>query len=153
MHYTWPNGRGSLLMGVEPTRPSYARLVEMLKSVPNTRASRSWVDRVLDINNLKGSLCVSMPLCMPVSVAASISWSEPFDRGRGGLYKEPVFVQHRCFRIGNSSLTHLLCTLTVYTYLAHVSGTVTTLQSHSCSGRHASVSISRPATTHHAFCC
>lgn len=54
VHYTWPNGRGSLLMGVEPTRPTYARLVEMLKSVPNTRASRSWVDRVLDINNLKG---------------------------------------------------------------------------------------------------
>ena len=59
VHYTWPNGRGSLLMGVEPTRPTYARLVEMLKSVPNTRASRSWVDRVLDINNLKGGL----PIC------------------------------------------------------------------------------------------
>ncbi len=42
-------------MGVEPTRPSYSRLVEMLKAVPNTRASRSWVDRVLDINNLKGT--------------------------------------------------------------------------------------------------
>lgn len=54
VHYTWPNGKGSLLVGVEPTRPSYARLVEMLKVVPNTRASRSWVDRVLDINNLKG---------------------------------------------------------------------------------------------------
>ena len=55
VHYTWPNGRGSLLMAVEPTRPSYSRLVEMLKAVPNTRASRSWVDRVLDINNLKGT--------------------------------------------------------------------------------------------------
>ena len=55
VHYTWPNGKGSLLVGVEPTRPSYARLVEMLKAVPNTRASRSWVDRVLDINNLKGA--------------------------------------------------------------------------------------------------
>lgn len=55
MHYTWPNGKGTLLVGVEPTRPSYARLVEMLKGVPNTRASRSWVDRVLDINNLKGA--------------------------------------------------------------------------------------------------
>ncbi|KAL3136401.1 hypothetical protein ABBQ38_005658 [Trebouxia sp. C0009 RCD-2024] len=54
VHYTWPNGKGTLLVGVEPTRPSYARLVEMLKGVPNTRASRSWVDRVLDINNLKG---------------------------------------------------------------------------------------------------
>ena len=54
VHYTWPNGKGSLLVGVEPTRPSYARLVEMLKVAPNTRASRSWVDRVLDINNLKG---------------------------------------------------------------------------------------------------
>ncbi len=42
-------------MGVEPTRPSYSRLVDMLKAVPNTRASRSWVDRVLDINNLKGN--------------------------------------------------------------------------------------------------
>ena len=42
-------------MGVEPTRPPYSRLVEMLKAVPNTRASRSWVDRVLDINNLKGT--------------------------------------------------------------------------------------------------
>lgn len=55
MHYTWPNGKGSLLVGVEPSRPSYARLVEMLKGAPNTRASRSWVDRVLDINNLKGA--------------------------------------------------------------------------------------------------
>ena len=55
VHYTWPNGRGSLLMGIEPTRPPYSRLVEMLKAVPNTRASRSWVDRVLDINNLKGT--------------------------------------------------------------------------------------------------
>ena len=52
-------------MGVEPTRPSYSRLVEMLKAVPNTRASRSWVDRVLDINNLKGTyrLC-SDAYCM-----------------------------------------------------------------------------------------
>lgn len=56
VHYTWPNGRGSVLLGVEPSRPSYARLVELLKAVPNTRASRSWVDRVLDIKNLKGTL-------------------------------------------------------------------------------------------------
>lgn len=55
VHYTWPNGKGTLLVGVEPTRPSYARLVELLKGVPNTRASRSWVDRVLDINNFKGA--------------------------------------------------------------------------------------------------
>ena len=56
VHYTWPNGQGSVLLGVEPSRPSYARLVELLKAVPNTRASRSWVDRVLDIKYLKGAL-------------------------------------------------------------------------------------------------
>lgn len=54
VHYTWPNGRGSVLIGVEPTRPSYERLLQLLKSVPGTRASRSWVDRVLDINKLTG---------------------------------------------------------------------------------------------------
>jgi len=53
-------------MGVEPTRPSYSRLVEMLKAVPNTRASRSWVDRVLDINNLKGIYILYGDLCCAV---------------------------------------------------------------------------------------
>ncbi len=51
-------------MGVESTRPSYTRLVEMLKSVPNTRASRSWLDRVLGINNLKGMLGIKHQVCM-----------------------------------------------------------------------------------------
>ncbi|DBA74506.1 TPA: hypothetical protein ACH3X2_000969 [Trebouxia sp. C0005] len=76
VHYTWPNGRGSLLMGVEPTRPSYSRLVEMLKAVPNTKASRSWVDRVLDINNLKGVSRVSNSSLTQASYAGGLPVDE-----------------------------------------------------------------------------
>ena len=57
-----------MLLGVEPARPSYARLVELLKTVPNTRASRSWVDRVLDINNLKGAFSATLAGPLPISI-------------------------------------------------------------------------------------
>ena len=46
MHFIWPNSRGALLTGIEKERPSYERLLSVLQSVPGSRASRSWVDRV-----------------------------------------------------------------------------------------------------------
>lgn len=46
MHFIWPNGRGALLTGIEKERPSYERLLSVLQSVPGSKASRSWVDRV-----------------------------------------------------------------------------------------------------------
>ena len=46
VHFIWPNGRGALLTGIEKERPSYERLLSVLQSVPGSKASRSWVDRV-----------------------------------------------------------------------------------------------------------
>jgi hypothetical protein len=46
VHFIWPNGRGALLAGVERARPSYERLLALLRSVPGSKASQSWVDRV-----------------------------------------------------------------------------------------------------------
>lgn len=46
VHFIWPNGQGALLAGVEKLRPSYERLLSLLRSVPGSKASRSWVDRV-----------------------------------------------------------------------------------------------------------
>lgn len=52
MHFIWANGQGALLAGVEKTRPSYERLLELLRSVPGSKASRSWVDRVNPFNRV-----------------------------------------------------------------------------------------------------
>lgn len=46
VHFIWPNGRGALLTGIEKARPSYERLLSVLRGVPGSKASRSWVDRV-----------------------------------------------------------------------------------------------------------
>ena len=37
VHYIWPNGQGALLAGVERLRPSYERLLTLLRSVPGSR--------------------------------------------------------------------------------------------------------------------
>ncbi|BDA48311.1 probable APETALA2-like protein 2 at N-terminal half [Coccomyxa sp. Obi] len=52
VHFIWANGQGALLAGVEKVRPSYERLLELLRSVPGSKASRSWVDRVNPFNRL-----------------------------------------------------------------------------------------------------
>lgn len=46
VHFIWPNSRGALLTGIEKERPGYERLLSVLQSVPGSKASRSWVDRV-----------------------------------------------------------------------------------------------------------
>ena len=52
VHFIWANGQGALLAGVEKTRPSYERLLQLLRSVPGSKASRSWVDRVNPFNRV-----------------------------------------------------------------------------------------------------
>ncbi len=52
VHFIWANGQGALLAGVEKMRPSYQRLLELLRSVPGSKASRSWVDRVNPFNRV-----------------------------------------------------------------------------------------------------
>ena len=68
MHYIWPNGQGALLAGVERERPCYDRLLELLRSVPGSKASRSWVDRVNPFARVRA------PPTMPLST--SPSWAD-----------------------------------------------------------------------------
>lgn len=55
VHFIWANGRGALLAGVDKARPGYERLLSLLQSVPGSKASRSWVDRVNPFSRLGGS--------------------------------------------------------------------------------------------------
>ncbi len=52
VHFIWANGRGALLAGVDKARPGYERLLSLLQSVPGSKASRSWVDRVNPFNRV-----------------------------------------------------------------------------------------------------
>lgn len=55
MHYIWPNGRGQLLVGTDDEPPTYQRLLSLLQTVPGSKASRSWVERVLTPDWLPGA--------------------------------------------------------------------------------------------------
>jgi hypothetical protein len=46
VHFMWPNGKGHLLAGTEEERPCYDRILELLRRVPGSQASRSWLDRI-----------------------------------------------------------------------------------------------------------
>jgi len=55
VHYVWPNGKGHRLLSVEEEPPTYQKLLAMLQAVPGSKASRSWVERVLSPEWLPGS--------------------------------------------------------------------------------------------------
>jgi hypothetical protein len=67
VHFIWPNGRGALLAGVDRARPSYERLLSLLQSVPGSKASRSWVDRVNPFNRVSHHIigACSQGSCLP----------------------------------------------------------------------------------------
>lgn len=46
LHFMWPNGKGYLLAGTEAERPSYDRILDLLRRVPGSQASQSWLDRI-----------------------------------------------------------------------------------------------------------
>lgn len=48
VYWMGSSAKDSKLLAVEQHKPSYERLVEILKSDKNTRANKSWIDRFLD---------------------------------------------------------------------------------------------------------
>jgi Domain of unknown function (DUF1995) len=46
VHFIWPNGKGHLLAGTDSERPSYDRILDLLRRVPGSQASQSWIDRI-----------------------------------------------------------------------------------------------------------
>eukprot|EP00884_Botryococcus_braunii_P002887 jgi/Botrbrau1/1259/Bobra.0163s0052.1 len=46
VHFIWPNGKGHLLAGTQEERPSYDRILDLLRRVPGSQASQSWIDRI-----------------------------------------------------------------------------------------------------------
>lgn len=59
VHFIWANGQGALLAGVERVRPGYERLLQLLRSVPGSKASRSWVDRVNPFTRVRACIFLS----------------------------------------------------------------------------------------------
>lgn len=48
VHYVWPNRKGQLLIGAESSIPTYETLLELLRRVPGSKSSQTWVERVLN---------------------------------------------------------------------------------------------------------
>lgn len=85
VHYIWPNGKGQLLVSTEEEPPTYQRLLSLLQAVPGSKASRSWVERVLTPDWLPGS---SVPVDPELQSSPS---SQPYDaKGTSSLTRPKV---------------------------------------------------------------
>lgn len=71
VHYVWPNKRGQVLVSADDDPPTYERLLELVRSVPGSMSSRSWVERVLNTDWMPGS---------PRTPSSDVSVSGSFDQ-------------------------------------------------------------------------
>ena len=52
VHYVWPNKQGQLLIGALDESPSYEDLLALLRRVPGSKSSQTWVERVINSTSL-----------------------------------------------------------------------------------------------------